>query len=55
MESSGEAIMVTGPFVGGPVSALIDGKITVDILNIRNPRSIKTSSPFKFESYDSER
>jgi len=51
MMPSGD-IMITGPFVSGMISASKSPNITVLIMNMINPRSIKTSGIFTFQSMD---
>lgn len=46
--------MITGPFVGGKYSTSVDNRIDVDVTNMKNPRSFKTTGIFKFESYDKD-
>jgi acetamidase/formamidase len=47
----GTSIRATGPFIISPApeNALIE----VDIINIRNPRSMKTTGVFVIQSFDS--
>jgi hypothetical protein len=50
---SQNALIVTGPFVSQDVSPADSPVIVIDVLNIRNPRSTKTTGIFSFYSYDS--
>ena len=44
--------MITGPFVPMKFTAT-EASIDIDVMNIRNPRSFKTTGDFIFESFDS--
>jgi hypothetical protein len=54
LDSSGTAIIVTGPFITGSIMAVTDGNLNIIVTNIRNPRSTKTTGVFTFQSFDNQ-
>ena len=50
--SNGRGILITGPFITQAISPVDDPVLSIEVLNIRNPRSTKTTGIFTFNSYD---
>ncbi len=50
--SSSNGLLVTGPFVSQSVDPATTPILVIEVLNIRNPRSTKTTGIFKFQSFD---
>jgi hypothetical protein len=50
--STPNSLIVTGPFVSQSIDPLTTPVFIIEVLNIRNPRSTKTTGIFKFQSFD---
>lgn len=50
--STANGLLVTGPFVSQSIDPVTTPVFVIEVLNIRNPRSTKTTDIFKFQSFD---
>lgn len=53
-QGKSQTVKLTGPFIYETVTSADHGTFTLQVLNVRNPRSLKTTGQFTLQSFDKD-